>query len=33
MTAPIGKDPRAHTRDVGGSASTRRCADAIIEAP
>jgi 3-isopropylmalate dehydrogenase len=25
-------DSRAHTRDIGGSASTRRCADAIIEA-
>ncbi len=25
-------DPRVHTRDIGGSASTRRCADAIIEA-
>ncbi|HZP35295.1 MAG TPA: isocitrate/isopropylmalate dehydrogenase family protein [Methylomirabilota bacterium] len=25
-------DLRAHTRDIGGSASTRRCADAIIEA-
>jgi len=25
-------DSRAHTRDIGGSASTRRCADAVIEA-
>ncbi len=25
-------DPRAHTRDIGGSASSRRCADAVIEA-
>jgi 3-isopropylmalate dehydrogenase len=25
-------DPRAHTRDLGGPASTRRCADAVIEA-
>ena len=25
-------DSRAHTRDLGGSASTRRCADAVIEA-
>jgi isocitrate/isopropylmalate dehydrogenase len=25
-------DSRAHTRDIGGSASSRRCADAVIEA-
>jgi 3-isopropylmalate dehydrogenase len=25
-------DPRAHTRDIGGSASTRECADAVIAA-
>jgi isocitrate/isopropylmalate dehydrogenase len=25
-------DPRTHTRDIGGEASTRRCADAVIEA-
>jgi 3-isopropylmalate dehydrogenase len=25
-------DSRAHTQDIGGSASTRRCADAVIEA-
>jgi 3-isopropylmalate dehydrogenase len=25
-------DSRAHTHDIGGSASTRRCADAVIEA-
>jgi 3-isopropylmalate dehydrogenase len=25
-------DPRTHTRDIGGAASTRRCADAVIEA-
>jgi len=25
-------DPSAHTRDIGGTASTRRCTDAVIEA-
>jgi 3-isopropylmalate dehydrogenase len=25
-------DPRSHTRDIGGTASTRRCADTVIEA-
>ena len=25
-------DPHAHTRDIGGSASTRECADAVIAA-
>jgi len=25
-------DPRAHTRDLGGAASTRACADAVLDA-